>query len=230
MLVSRKRLRQSLTHCSSPAARVPVVMSAVTHFLKHMSVNWVTDVWIFALDDSCWMNARTSLRAPSSRFCKSAVSMFWLMVWCAVWQWCAGLSRATCRQKKSPCPSPSSRQKSPPFLQCDTLLPAQLHLHGLPPPGPVLSLSRSRFTRFTRMLLLYSASPFATCCTYRTSSSVYSVTKPKPCCFPLTRSLGSRTLCTGANCTNSSCSNASSTWLSKFPTYNVVSVSMLCLL
>lgn len=60
ILVSRNLLRQSPRQVSSSRSKVALVMFLVTHFLKHMSVNWVTDDWIFALADSCWMNANTS--------------------------------------------------------------------------------------------------------------------------------------------------------------------------
>lgn len=81
MLVSRNLLRQSVMHFSSAVSSAGEVMVSSTHFLKHMSVNWVTDVWILALADSCWMYARISCLAAVSKCSSSALStpVLWFM-------------------------------------------------------------------------------------------------------------------------------------------------------
>ena len=74
--MSRKRLTQSAMHVCSAPERASLVIGAETHFLKHLSVNWVTEVWILALADSDWMKESTFWRAASSRFWRREVSIW----------------------------------------------------------------------------------------------------------------------------------------------------------
>ncbi len=67
MFVSRNLFKQFPRHSSSWRSKF-ASLTVVTHFLKHISVKFVTEFWILAFEVCCWIKLATSFFEFSSKF------------------------------------------------------------------------------------------------------------------------------------------------------------------
>lgn len=76
ILVSKKRFKQLVKHCSSELSKFPEAMGLLAlHFLKHMSVKLWMDICTFDLEFSDSTNCIMSFLEASSRLRRAACEM-----------------------------------------------------------------------------------------------------------------------------------------------------------